>query len=132
MTAHSVYFLALGELGLPGLGLLLYFIIATLRANQRLSIQVRQLYGRKSIEMQLLASTNASVISFAVAGAFLSCLYHPHIYVIAGLQAAVRNVIRQRCLQGGEVAQEAKRTEITIHPALRPAPHPTLITGTER
>ncbi len=119
MTAHSVYFLALGELGFPGLVVVLYFIIANLMANRRLSKEVRERHGPKAIELQLLASSSAAMISFSVAGAFLSALYYPHIYVLAGLQSAIRHVARERNL--GQVpatpSQSAGR-EITYHPAL--------------
>lgn len=120
MTAHSIYFLALGELGVPGLAILIYFIGANLSANRRLAIEVRDRHGTKAIELQLLASTSAAVIAFAVAGAFLSALYYPHLYVIAGLQAAVREVVRQRCLGAGVAAPAViQKPEIWIHPALR-------------
>jgi probable O-glycosylation ligase (exosortase A-associated) len=134
MTAHSVYFLALGELGFPGLALLIYYVVASLRANQRLAAEVRRRHGSKVIDLQLLASTSAAVIAFAVAGAFLSCLYYPHLYIIAGLQAAVRNVVRNRCLQQeGVMAPVASRPrEIAIHPALRPSPGRSLVTGPPR
>jgi len=119
MTAHSVYFLALGELGVPGLAIVLYFILSNLAANRRLAIEVRKRHGPKAIELQLLASNSAAVIAFAVAGAFLSALYYPHLYVIAGLQAAVRSVVRNRCLHGAPIAPVLKSREIFIHPALR-------------
>ena len=34
---------------------------------------------------RLLISLNSSLIAFAVGGAFLSAIYYPHIYVLAGL-----------------------------------------------
>jgi probable O-glycosylation ligase (exosortase A-associated) len=122
MTAHSVYFLALGELGFPGLAVLIYFIVSNLFANQRLLVELRNRHGSKTREVQLLASLSASVIAFATAGAFLSCLYYPHIYVIAALQASARNVLRRSSLESGDAAPVAKSTAITIHPALRPPP----------
>jgi hypothetical protein len=121
MTAHSVYFLALGELGLPGLLLVLVFIIGSLVANGRLASLARSRLGRSSMEVQLLASMSASVIAFAVAGAFLSALYYPHIYVMAGIQVAARHLVRQRCEAGEGVEQVAQaERSITTHPALRP------------
>lgn len=121
MTAHSVYFLALGELGLPGFIAVFYFIIAGLVANRRLSRQVRERFGPQSVEAQLLGSSSASMIAFAVAGAFLSALYYPHIYVMAGFQAAIRRVVGDRLgSRTAEVPVEKARRPIAIHPALRP------------
>lgn len=121
MTAHSVYFLALGELGVPGFALVLYFIIAGLVANGRLSKEVRERHGPKSIGAQLLASSSAALIAFAVAGAFLSALYYPHIYVIAGLQAAIRHVVREQNLGQAVAVSTPHARRITLHPALRGA-----------
>ena len=38
-TAHSIYFLILGELGFPGLAVLLLFIVSNLVANRRLLVE---------------------------------------------------------------------------------------------
>jgi putative inorganic carbon (HCO3(-)) transporter len=129
MTAHSVYFLALGELGFPGLALVIFFILSNLFANQRLLVELRNRHGSKAVEIQLLASLSASVIAFASAGAFLSCLYYPHMYVIAALNASARNVLRRSSLQtSADAAPVAKPAAITIHPALRPPPRRPLVT----
>lgn len=132
MTAHSVYFLALGELGVPGLVALIYFIVSGLMANRRLAMEVRRRHGPKAIEIPLLASMSAAIIAFAVSGAFLSCLYYPHLYIIAGLLAAVRNVVRQRCLQPAaeQSTVPTASKEIWLHPALRPAPSRPLVSHT--
>ena len=93
-TAHSVYFLALGELGFPGLMLLMAVIATNLLANRRVGAAVRKRGGPSAIrDLSLLASLSASQIAFASGGAFLSVLYYPHLYVLAGLQSAARRVI---------------------------------------
>ncbi len=57
-TAHSIYFLILGELGLPGFFLLIYFIGWNLDANRRLSKQLRgQGVSARSSEVRLLGSS---------------------------------------------------------------------------
>jgi putative inorganic carbon (HCO3(-)) transporter len=109
-TAHSIYFLVLGELGFPGLAMLLTFIFYNLAANRRLS---RDLTARNNAQAvtnrRLLACTSASLISFATGGAFLSAVYYPHMYVLAGLLAATRRVIREHdqesAREPGDVAQ---------------------------
>jgi len=95
-TAHSIYFLILGELGFPGLALLLYFIISNIMRNAGLVREARARdpdnYG---IETRLLASTSASLLAFATGGAFLSAIYYPHWYVIGGLVVASRGILRR-------------------------------------
>ncbi len=89
-----MYFLALGELGFPGLMLLMAVIATNLLANRRVGAAVRKRGGPSAIrDLSLLASLSASQIAFASGGAFLSVLYYPHLYVLAGLQSAARRVI---------------------------------------
>ena len=111
MTAHSVYFLALGELGFPGLIVVIWLIVSNIAANRRLSlsIQKRQYPGRAS-DVQLLGSMSAALIAFTTAGAFLSALYYPHLYVISGLMIATRHVVSERAktASAGAVAAAAK------------------------
>jgi probable O-glycosylation ligase (exosortase A-associated) len=96
-TAHSIYFLILGELGLPGLGLLLTFIFSNLVVNRRLLKELaRRPGGTRSTEARLLACLSASVIAYAVAGAFLSAVYYPHMFVLAGLLVAARRIVAER------------------------------------
>jgi putative inorganic carbon (hco3(-)) transporter len=96
MTAHSIYFLLLGELGFPGLMLLLVLIYANLAANRRLQRQLKIHDSPHVMTMAgLLTCTSASLVGFAVAGAFLSAAYYPHVYVICGLLAATRYVVRR-------------------------------------
>lgn len=96
-TAHSMYFLALGELGYPGVVLLLYFIYSNFRTNER---YIRKLMtneedsGRDNL-IALLKFTNCSLIGFAIAGTFLSVLYYPHIFLIAGIMDSTRNIVNR-------------------------------------
>lgn len=135
MTAHSIYFLALGELGLPGLSLLLFFVISNLRANHRLADAVRERAPPGHLaDLQLLASLSAALIAFASAGAFLSALYYPHFYILGGLLIAGRNVVRQRLAAEPAGAMVAATPadggrEVSLHWALRPPPRRTLTNG---
>ncbi len=95
LTAHSVYFLVLGELGLPGFAVLLTFIFSNLAANRRLSADLRRLSSdRASTAGSLLACSSAALVAFATGGAFLSVAYYPHIYVLAGVLVTARHVAR--------------------------------------
>lgn len=95
MTAHSVYFLILGELGIPGITLFLAIIIANLSMNRRLMRRLDELPpDQASRARNILMCTSASLIAFASGGAFLSAAYYPHIYVLCGLLAASRHMVR--------------------------------------
>ena len=86
-TAHSIYFLALGELGLPGAFAVIYFVVGNFRHVRRNIRNCRTQdddlgYGKFFIHLF------CSMLGFAVSGAFLSCLYYPHIFIVGGLIVA--------------------------------------------
>lgn len=88
-TAHSIYFLILGELGIPGIVFLLSILFSNFFLNER---RLRQL-GRAETDEEashrrIIICLNSSLIAFSVAGAFLSAIYYPHLYIITGLFAA--------------------------------------------
>jgi putative inorganic carbon (HCO3(-)) transporter len=97
LTAHSMYFLVLGELGLPGIFLVLGLVLGNIRANGRIR---RLLQSRASLEsiagaedtVRLLRLLTGSTIGFGVAAAFLSVAYYPHLFVLTALQVAARSV----------------------------------------
>jgi putative inorganic carbon (hco3(-)) transporter len=97
LTAHSSYFLVLGELGVPGfvtlIGIVVIGVVATLGLRNRL---LRSGTDPPKPEAEVLSNllylTSASMIGFAVAGAFLSATYHPHIFVLTGVLLSVRRI----------------------------------------
>lgn len=117
-TAHSIYFLVLGDLGLPGIALFLAVIWANLAANRRLA---RQLEARDladtAASRQLLSSSSASLVAYATGGAFLSAAYYPHLFVIAGLMTAARRVAAARVTTP---ASAAPRRPVGISPHFVP------------
>jgi hypothetical protein len=46
--------------------------------------------------MMLLRFMNAGMFGFAVAGAFLSVAYYPHIFVVTGLMISARSMVVAR------------------------------------
>lgn len=97
-TAHSVYFLVLGELGIPGILVCLWLIVPNIVRNERI---IRSLGSRKDsdahlLEKRLLICLNASMVGFAVGGLFLSALYYPHLYILAGFMEVGRLVYNRR------------------------------------
>jgi hypothetical protein len=94
-TAHSTYFLALGELGVLGFICVLVLIFGNMRANWRVRKRVMALLPQPPPEealrsLRMLDMINAGLVYFAVAGAFLSATYYPHIYVLFGMLLAAR------------------------------------------
>jgi hypothetical protein len=51
---------------------------------------------------------NASLIAFAIGGAFLSVTYYPHIFVLAGLFASVELMYLSRFNKTDEVSNDEK------------------------
>lgn len=95
-TAHSSYFLLLGELGLPGLIFLLGIIGSNLAAGERLLREIKPRLANDDLGGQnLVVALNASLIAFMVGGAFLSGAYYPHIYVLAGLLECGRVICKK-------------------------------------
>lgn len=95
MTAHSTYMLAFAELGFPGLICVLMLVVGNLRSNARMRGRVLARAGpRPSAEIKrttrMLDMLNAGMVGFAVAGAFLSAAYYPHMYVLAALLISAR------------------------------------------
>jgi len=85
LTAHSMYFLLLGELGIPGITFLFAILIGNYLINNKLMRDARM---RSSDLANLFLILNASLIAFAIGGAFLSVAYYPHLYVLTGIWTA--------------------------------------------
>lgn len=91
LTAHSVYFLIIGELGVPGITFLLMMLVTNYFRNSSYSKQARGSPGESADDYRVLfIMLNASLIAFAVGGAFLSVAYYPHLYVLAGIFTAAQ------------------------------------------
>jgi putative inorganic carbon (HCO3(-)) transporter len=90
LNAHSIYFLTLGEFGFTGILFLLGLIISNMLRNERMLVGVSKSKVAMPENMRkLIVATQASLIGFAVGGAFLSGLYYPHLYVLAALCESV-------------------------------------------
>lgn len=95
-TAHSSYFLVLGDLGFPGIIFLLGIIISNLTATRRtLRRVVPQSTNSENTCRNLVVASNAGLIAFMVGGAFLSGAYYPHLYVLAALLECGRDIYRK-------------------------------------
>lgn len=103
LTAHSMYFLVLGELSIPGIIILLALVFGGIRASRKL-IAGDGLLDENDRALRLL---NASMVGFAVAGGFLSVSYYPHIFVLTGLMIALRQSVLQSATATPGTAAEA-------------------------
>ena len=104
LTAHSMYFLILGELGLPGIIFLLSILLTNIFRNRRLMNMAR---GRpdnpkESEFARLFFLLNGSMAAFCVAGAFLSVAYYPHLYVLTALCSASQLMYQRHQIESKE------------------------------
>ncbi|MBP1202571.1 putative O-glycosylation ligase (exosortase A-associated) [Duganella sp. 1411] len=111
-AAHSIYFQALGEHGFVGLGIYLLLGLLTWRSADWI---VRNSRGIPDLAWAggLAKTIQASMIGFAVGGAFLSLLYFDVPYYLMAAVAAIRILVERR------------RAELAVPAAvkpLRPAP----------
>jgi hypothetical protein len=84
ISPHSVYFLVLGEYGFLGLFILVTILFFNFRQNQRSSHCLRQIVG-PPIAPLWPTCINASLVAYAVGGAFLGGINYPHLYVLTAL-----------------------------------------------
>lgn len=106
-TAHSSYFLLLGELGFPGLIFIVGLIISNIVAGEQLLQQIRRRESKDFVvERHLVTALNASLIGFAVGGAFLSAAYYPHLYLLAALLECGRELSRKALVSTTSAAEE--------------------------
>jgi len=95
LTAHSSYFLILGELGIPGITFLLAIIVVNFMAGERTLREINRHRMKSNVDCRgLVIALNASLVGFAVGGAFLSAVYYPHIYFLAALLECGRDITR--------------------------------------
>lgn len=119
MTAHSMYFLVVGELGLPGIMVLLMLVFGNIRAS---SLLRRHLLAtpipdehQRMVSARLLYLLNASMVGLAVSGAFLSVAYYPHLFVLTGLMVSCRCIARGVVAANASVTHELEKTLLPRH-----------------
>jgi len=107
-------------MGFIGLGTLVSFIVYNLYANGRLmrAIKRRPPSPETVTALRMLASLSAALMSYAIAGAFLSAAYYPHMWVLGGLMVASRRLLSESGTQVGQVPATVKSAPL-YHPAIR-------------
>jgi putative inorganic carbon (hco3(-)) transporter len=116
-TAHSIWFLILGELGVPGLIVLAWLVVTNLTTNRRIIKELQQRPGGPPPQIGLLVAMSSSVLAYAVAGTFLSATYYPHLFVASALTVAARRIVREQA--GAVAAAIPASTQMVYHPAMR-------------
>ena len=101
LTAHSMYFLVLAELGFPGLVTLLALVLGSPLALLALRRRVLAATHGPPVEWRqeaerFLCMLAAGCIGLAVAGAFLSVAYYPHLFVLTAVTASTRLIVKAR------------------------------------
>ena len=94
MTAHSMYFLALGELGFLGLLLIIKLLAGNIIANVRQrNVLSKMPTGPPATvaHIRLLNLVIASALGLAVSGAFLSVTYYPHLFMLTAIFICTRS-----------------------------------------
>jgi O-antigen ligase len=95
-NAHSAYFQVWGELGTVGLFTFLMMIFGNFHRNARLRAAILNNAQTNPDAARLHARRlyvfSAALLGYAVAGAFLSAAYYPHIFIVTGIFLAVRHV----------------------------------------
>ena len=118
LTAHSMYFLVLGELALPGIIALLGLTFGNLLANRRVARSLDSVDADSNKRhfpkgpARLLYMLSASMVGFALSGAFLSVAYYPHLFVLSGLMVSARCVAARRAGSRRAGAQRLRRGSV--------------------
>jgi len=91
-AAHSIYFQVLGEHGFIGLALFVTFLFAGWRTGSRIIAHCR---GREDLKWAslLAAMAQASIVGYAVGGAFLTLAYYDLIYYIIALLVVTERLV---------------------------------------
>jgi O-antigen ligase len=92
ISVHSIYFLTLAEYGMGGLLLLIYFIYKMFKQNSESETMMIAKEKTKNTQRWLPIALKASIIALAVDGIFLGGLNYPHIYLLAAMTLATREL----------------------------------------
>jgi putative inorganic carbon (hco3(-)) transporter len=91
LNAHSIYFVMLGEFGFPGILTLLGLIVGNVVRNERVIRRLRVSAAlREAPGISLIVAMQTALLGYAVGGMFLSGVFYPHLFVLAGLMESAR------------------------------------------
>lgn len=108
LNTHSIYFTMLAEFGFPGLVVLVALTLGNIMRNQRLIGALRRTdTSATAVTRKLMTAMQASLIGYMVAGAFLSGVFYPHLFVLAALMESARYIVRTEIRRQPEGARTA-------------------------
>ncbi len=111
LTAHSLYFLIIGELGVPGITCVFMLLAGNFFRNSRLAREAKRSPHEDVQDYRnLFVTLNASLIGFSVAGAFLSVAYYPHMYLLVGFFTAAQFMFENNKHGSGQI-EDVKKPE---------------------
>lgn len=90
LTAHSIYFLLIAELGVIGLAAFCFLVVSAFVANHRARARLRGSSDGSSLWLiRISHGLDASLAGYLVSGAFITVLTYPYPYLIAGSVVAL-------------------------------------------
>lgn len=108
ISTHSIYFKVLAEYGFTGI----FVFLGILWANFRCNLQTRALIianaGSTKVNRLLPDMLNMSLVAYAAAGAFLTGVSYPYLFLITAIVLAVHNLVRRQV----DEAQTSEAVEI--------------------
>jgi probable O-glycosylation ligase (exosortase A-associated) len=84
-SAHSIYFMILGEYGFLGLALLLLLVSSMFFGSDRRRRLAAGFEGELTYDTRFFAVLNMSLIGWAMCGIFLGGVNYPHIYLLLAI-----------------------------------------------
>jgi len=102
-AAHSMYFTLLPELGLIGVllyGSFVYYMLKDIKYIKNISKKEAGVFSpdENKLNYYQAISFEASLIGFLVSSIFISTLYYPAYYILAGFVLAYKNILQSKVL----------------------------------
>lgn len=122
-AAHSIYFEVLGEHGFPALVVFLAIGLFTWRncnwiiKNSRDLQQFRWAY-------ELANMVKLSIVSYAVAGAFLSLAYYDFYFALVATMVATRRLLEQDARHGRQISWVERQKQMQVNTPVWVTPKP--------
>lgn len=119
---HSIYVQCLSEMGALGFILFMVLLAMLLRMNRKTVQYMASLVDEpdKSFERYLALGLNLSLVGFMVSGGFLTVLYYPHLWILAGLTVGLYTASQQKLRAPGaaQPSRNGKNGKYGLRPRL--------------
>jgi putative inorganic carbon (HCO3(-)) transporter len=96
-VSHNIFVECVAELGFTGLLVFIALIICTLRINRQTRLIARSGNGPPNVfQVELAYGLDAAMITYLVAGFFVTVLYYPFFWINLALTVALNGIARKR------------------------------------